>query len=125
MAALLVTDTYREGTRSLLGKESAWPRPHPPEFRQRAVDPARLREKSVADRELAPANRATTVFDIWKMSRHSYGMPRIRTAARTLFPHHVARHRWNGTFRSGATWLARQAGLLASPALRADSDPWT
>ena len=28
--------------------------------------------------ELAQAWRANEVFDIWKMSRHSYGMPRIR-----------------------------------------------
>ena len=32
----------------------------------------------VTDRELAEAMRANTVFDIWKMSRHSYGMPRVR-----------------------------------------------
>ena len=32
----------------------------------------------VTDAELAEAYRANTVFDIWKMSRHSYGMPRIR-----------------------------------------------
>jgi hypothetical protein len=29
----------------------------------------------VTDAELAEAYRANTVFDIWKMSRHSYGMP--------------------------------------------------
>jgi len=32
----------------------------------------------VTDAELVEAHRANTVFDIWKMSRHSYGMPRIR-----------------------------------------------
>jgi len=32
--------------------------------------------------ELAEAHRANTVFDIWKMSRHSYGMPRIRNELR-------------------------------------------
>lgn len=34
------------------------------------------------DRELAEAWMANTVFDIWKMSRHSYGMPRIRAELR-------------------------------------------
>jgi len=32
----------------------------------------------VSDAELDEAYRANTVFDIWKLSRHSYGMPRIR-----------------------------------------------
>ena len=36
----------------------------------------------VTDRELAEAWRANTVHDIWKMSRHSYGMPRIRNELR-------------------------------------------
>jgi len=36
----------------------------------------------VTDTELAEAYRANTVFDIWKMSRHSYGMPRIRDELR-------------------------------------------
>jgi putative transposase len=36
----------------------------------------------LTDRELAEANRANDVFDIWKMSRHSYGMPRIRDELR-------------------------------------------
>jgi putative transposase len=36
----------------------------------------------VTDAELAEAYRANTVFDIWKMSRHSYGMPRIRDELR-------------------------------------------
>lgn len=36
----------------------------------------------VTDAELAEARRANTVFDIWKMSRHSYGMPRIRNELR-------------------------------------------
>jgi hypothetical protein len=30
------------------------------------------------DTERAEAARANLVFDIWKLSRHSYGMPRIR-----------------------------------------------
>jgi putative transposase len=40
------------------------------------------RSMPVTDRELAEAHRANTVFDIWKMSRHSYGMPRIRDELR-------------------------------------------
>lgn len=36
----------------------------------------------VTERELAEAHMANTVFDIWKMSRHSYGMPRVRTELR-------------------------------------------
>ena len=36
----------------------------------------------VTDTELTEAHRANTVFDIWKMSRHSYGMPRIRNELR-------------------------------------------
>ncbi|HEY5873936.1 MAG TPA: IS3 family transposase [Ilumatobacteraceae bacterium] len=36
----------------------------------------------VTDGELTEAWRANTVFDIWKMSRHSYGMPRIRDELR-------------------------------------------
>ena len=36
----------------------------------------------VTDRELAEAHRANTVFEIWKMSRHSYGMPRVRNELR-------------------------------------------
>jgi putative transposase len=32
----------------------------------------------VTDREMTQARRANDVFDIWKMSRHCYGMPRIR-----------------------------------------------
>jgi len=44
-------------------------------YHQRRVEP-------VTDRELAEAHRANTVFDIWKMSRHSYGMPRIRNELR-------------------------------------------
>ncbi len=36
----------------------------------------------VTNAELAEARRANTVFDIWKMSRHSYGMPRIRNELR-------------------------------------------
>ncbi len=36
------------------------------------------RAEPVTDAELAEAHRANTVFDIWKMSRHSYGMPRVR-----------------------------------------------
>jgi len=37
----------------------------------------RLREPVTAA-ERADAHRANEVHDIWKMSRHSYGMPRIR-----------------------------------------------
>lgn len=40
------------------------------------------RAEPVTDRELAEALRANVVFDIWKMSRHSYGMPRIRNELR-------------------------------------------
>jgi len=36
------------------------------------------RARPVTDRERAEAWRANTVFDIWKTSRSSYGMPRIR-----------------------------------------------
>lgn len=36
----------------------------------------------VTDRELVEAHRANTVFEIWKMSRHSYGMPRVRNELR-------------------------------------------
>jgi putative transposase len=36
------------------------------------------RSAPVTEAELAEAQRANVVFDIWKMSRHSYGMPRIR-----------------------------------------------
>ena len=44
-------------------------------FYQRRAEP-------VTDTELAEAWRANTIFDIWKMSRHSYGMPRIRNELR-------------------------------------------
>ena len=44
-------------------------------FYQRRAEP-------VTGRELAEADRANTVFDIWKMSRHSYGMPRVRDELR-------------------------------------------
>jgi len=40
------------------------------------------RSRPVTDRELAEAHRANTVFDIWKLSRHSYGMPRVRNELR-------------------------------------------
>jgi putative transposase len=40
------------------------------------------RSQPVTDGELAEAHRANLVFDIWKMSRHSYGMPRIRNELR-------------------------------------------
>jgi putative transposase len=40
------------------------------------------RAQPVSDRELAEAARANVVFDIWKMSRHSYGMPRVRDELR-------------------------------------------
>jgi hypothetical protein len=36
----------------------------------------------VTDAELDEARRANVVFDIWKRSRHSYGMPRIRNEFR-------------------------------------------
>jgi len=36
----------------------------------------------VTGRERAEAERANTVYDIWKMSRHSYGMPRVRDELR-------------------------------------------
>ncbi len=76
------------------------PRPHPPEFRQRAwSSPGCGRSRSlmmkvstsgyyqrraqpVTDRELTEAARANTVFDIWKLSRRSYGMPRVRQELR-------------------------------------------
>jgi putative transposase len=38
--------------------------------------------RPVTDTELAEAQRANIVFDIWNMSRHSYGMPRIRDELR-------------------------------------------
>ncbi len=44
-------------------------------YHQRRVEP-------VTDRERVEAHRANTVFDIWKLSRHSYGMPRIRNELR-------------------------------------------
>lgn len=44
-------------------------------FYQRRAEP-------VTDAELTEAHRANVVFDIWKMSRHSYGMPRIRNELR-------------------------------------------
>ena len=40
------------------------------------------RAVSVTDAEAAEAQRANLVFDIWKMSRHCYGMPRIRAELR-------------------------------------------
>ena len=40
------------------------------------------RNQPVTDRELAEAYAANGVFDIWKMSRHSYGAPRVRTELR-------------------------------------------
>ena len=40
------------------------------------------RQQPVTDRELAEAYAANDVFDIWKMSRHSYGAPRVRTELR-------------------------------------------
>ena len=36
----------------------------------------------VTAREYAEAVRANVVFDVWKMSRHSYGMPRVRAEVR-------------------------------------------
>ncbi len=40
------------------------------------------RNRPVTDRELAEAYAANDVWDIWKMSRHSYGAPRVRTELR-------------------------------------------
>ena len=40
------------------------------------------KSQPVTPAELDEAWRANTVFDIWKMSRHSYGMPRIRAELR-------------------------------------------
>ena len=42
-------DAYGEGARSPLRKGVHVPRPHPPEFRRRAVEPARERAKPVAE----------------------------------------------------------------------------
>ena len=44
-------------------------------FYQRRTEP-------VTAREVAEAHRANLVFDIWKMSRHSYGVPRVRNELR-------------------------------------------
>ena len=44
-------------------------------YYQRQHDP-------VTDREWAEAHRANIVFDIWKRSRHCYGMPSIRKELR-------------------------------------------
>ena len=43
-----MTDIESEATVVVSGKEVQMPRPHPPEFRRRAVELARLREKPVA-----------------------------------------------------------------------------
>jgi putative transposase len=40
------------------------------------------RNTPVTDRELAEAHAANTVRDIWTMSRHSYGSPRVRDELR-------------------------------------------
>ncbi len=40
------------------------------------------RRQPVTDTELAEAWAANEVFDIWKMSRHSYGAPRVRNELR-------------------------------------------
>jgi hypothetical protein len=40
------------------------------------------RAQPCTQREQVEANRANTVFDVWKMSRHSYGMPRVRDELR-------------------------------------------
>lgn len=50
--------------------------------------------KPVTDRELTEAYAANTVFDIWKMSRRSYGAPRVRMELRlgqgnTVFDNNV------------------------------------
>ena len=55
-------------------------------------------------RELAEASRANTVFDIWKMSRHSYGMPRIRNELR------LGRH--EGCSRTTLARLMRICGAV-------------
>jgi len=36
------------------------------------------RRQPVTNSERVEAERANVVFDVWKMSRHSYGMPRVR-----------------------------------------------
>jgi hypothetical protein len=53
-------------------------------FYQRRAEP-------VTDAELDEALRANVVFDIWKMSRHSYGMPRIRNEFRQGRHHGISR----------------------------------
>jgi len=40
------------------------------------------RAQPVTDAERAEAHRANEVYDIWKMSRHAYGSPRIRAELR-------------------------------------------
>jgi len=40
------------------------------------------RNQPVTERELGEAYAANEVHDIWKMSRHSYGAPRVRTELR-------------------------------------------
>lgn len=57
----------------------------------------------VTDRELTEAHRANVVFDIWKMSKHSYGMPRIRNEF------HLGRH--EGCSR---TTVARLMGICGA-----------
>jgi putative transposase len=49
------------------------------------------RADAVTERELGEAHRANVVFDIWKMSRHSYGMPRIRNELRLGSGHRCSR----------------------------------
>jgi hypothetical protein len=49
------------------------------------------RREPVTDAELVEAYRANIVFDIWKGSRHSYGMPRIRREFRLGRPEGISR----------------------------------
>lgn len=44
------------------------------------------RAQPVTDRELDEAHRVNVEFDIWKLPRHSYGMPKIRNEF------HLGRH---------------------------------
>ena len=58
----------------------------------------------VTGAELDDAHRANVVFDIWKMSRHSYGMPRIRREF------HQGRH--EGISRTTTARLMRVCGAV-------------
>lgn len=58
----------------------------------------------VTDRERAEAERANVVFDIWKMSRRSYGSPRVRKEFR------LGRH--EGCSKTTAERLMRVCGAV-------------